>query len=76
MKSNSDGASSINFCKYLAEILKQLFPEKLNEAVLYDPPGFFVSTYEIIKKFIDPPTRKKILMIKNNKLINMEDISQ
>ena len=66
---------SIKFCKYLAEILKQLFPEKLYEVTLCDPPSFFISSYEIIKKFIDPPTRKKILMMKNNKRINMEEVS-
>jgi len=57
--------SKINykFVKYLADILKQLFPEKLRSATLIDPPKFFVASYEIIKKFLDKPTRKKLRLI-------------
>jgi len=50
------------YMKYLTEILKQLFPERLYCARLIDPPRYFISAYEIIKKFIDPPTRKKIII--------------
>ena len=50
------------YMKYLAEIMKQLFPERLSCARLIDPPRYFISAYEIIKKFIDPPTRKKIII--------------
>ena len=51
------------FVKYLADILKQLFPEKLRKAVIIDPPSVFIHSYEIIKKFIDKPTRAKISLI-------------
>ena len=52
------------YIKYLAEILKQLFPERLSQARLIHPPRYFISAYDIIKKFIDPPTRKKIIFVK------------
>ena len=54
------------FVKYLADILKQLFPEKLRKAVIIDPPSVFIHSYEIIKKFIDKPTRAKISLISTN----------
>ena len=54
------------FIKYLADILKQLFPEKLRKTILIDPPQIFISSYDIIKTFIDKPTRKKISLISTN----------
>lgn len=59
------------FVKYLADILKQLFPEKLRKTVLIDPPSVFIHSYEIIKKFIDKPTRAKISLIstKDNRIL-------
>jgi hypothetical protein len=59
------------FVKYLADILKQLFPEKLRKTVLIDPPSVFIHSYEIIKKFIDKPTRAKISLIstKENRIL-------
>ena len=59
------------FVKYLADILKQLFPDKLRKTVLIDPPSDFIHSYEIIKKFIDKPTRAKISLIstKENRIL-------
>jgi len=59
------------FVKYLADILKQLFPEKLRKAVLIDPPSVFIHSYEIVKKFMDKPTRAKISLIstKENRIL-------
>jgi hypothetical protein len=59
------------FVKYLADILKQLFPEKLRKAILVDPPSVFIHSYEIIKKFIDKPTRSKISLVstKENRVL-------
>jgi hypothetical protein len=63
------------FVKYLADILKQLFPEKLRKAALVDPPSVFIHSYEIIKKFIDKPTRAKMSLVstKENRIL-YEDI--
>ena len=44
-------------------ILKQLFPDKLENCTLIDPPRFFINAYEIIKHFMDKPTRKKFRLI-------------
>ena len=59
------------FVKYLADILKQLFPEKLRKSILIDPPSVFIHSYEIVKKFIDKPTRAKISLIstKENRVL-------
>jgi len=51
------------FVKYLADILKALFPERLRNATIIDPPKFFITGYEVIKKFLDKPTRKKMRLI-------------
>ena len=68
---------SINyrFAKYLTGILKQLFPDKLRRATLIDPPRYFITAYDIIKTFIDKPTRKKFQLIssKEEKIL-YEDI--
>lgn len=68
---------SINFkfVKYLTTILKQLFPERLRKATLLDPPKFFITAYEIVKTFMDKPTRKKFELISSteNKMV-YEDV--
>lgn len=63
------------FIKYLADILKSLFPERLNQATIIDPPRFFISGYEVIKKFLDKPTRKKMRLIstKENKQLYFDN---
>lgn len=63
------------FAKYLTTILKQLFPEKLRKATLIDPPRYFITAYDIIKTFLDKPTRKKFQLIssKEQKIL-YEDI--
>ena len=53
MTTNEISWQYLQFVKYLADILKQLFPEKLRKAALVDPPSVFIHSYEIIKKFID-----------------------
>ena len=57
------GNLNYKFIKYLADILKSLFPEKLRKATIIDPPKIFVTSYEIIKTFLDKPTRKKVELI-------------
>jgi hypothetical protein len=57
------GNLNYKFVKYLADILKSLFPEKLRKATIVDPPKFFITSYEIVKTFLDEPTRKKVELI-------------
>ena len=57
------GNINYKFVKYLADILKSLFPEKLRKATIIDPPKIFITSYEIVKTFLDEPTRKKVELI-------------
>jgi hypothetical protein len=70
------GNLNYKFVKYLADILKSLFPDKLRKATIIDPPKFFISSYEIVKKFLDKPTRKKVELIstKDNKPIYIDSL--
>jgi hypothetical protein len=70
------GNLNYKFIKYLADILKSLFPEKLRKATLIDPPKLFITSYEIVKTFLDKPTQKKVELIstKENKTIYFDEI--
>jgi len=69
------GHLNYKFVKYLADILKSLFPEKLGKATLIDPPIFFITGYDIVKTFLDKPTRKKLVLLstKDNKIVYIDD---
>ena len=70
------GNLNYKFVKYLADILKSLFPDKLRKATIIDPPKFFITSYEIVKTFLDKPTRKKVELIstKDNRPIYVDAI--
>ena len=70
------GNLNYKFVKYLADILKSLFPDKLRKATIIDPPKFFITSYEIVKTFLDKPTRKKVELIstKDNRPIYIDAI--
>ena len=70
------GNLNYKFVKYLADILKSLFPDKLRKATLIDPPKIFITSYEIVKTFLDKPTRKKVELVstKENKPIYIDTI--
>ena len=57
------GNLNYKFVKYLADILKSLFPERLRKATIINPPKFFITSYEIVKTFLDEPTRKKVELV-------------
>ena len=69
------GSLNYKFVKYLADILKSLFPDKLRKATIIDPPKIFITSYEIVKTFLDKPTRKKVELIstKENKQIYIDN---
>lgn len=69
------GTINYKFVQYLTDILKQLFPERLRKATLIDPPKYFITGYEIIKFFMDKPTRKKLRLIssKDQKDLYIDD---
>ena len=70
------GNLNYKFVKYLADILKSLFPDKLRKATLIDPPKIFITSYEIVKTFLDKPTRKKVELIstKDNKPMYIDTV--
>ena len=45
-------------------ILKQKFPDKLKNCMIYDAPFIFSSLFTLISSFIDKDTQKKIQLIK------------
>jgi hypothetical protein len=45
-------------------LLKEKFPDKLNNCLIYDAPFIFSTLFSIISKFIDKDTQKKIKLIK------------
>jgi hypothetical protein len=45
-------------------ILKQKFPDKLKNCLIYDAPFIFSSLFSIISPFIDKDTQKKMRLIK------------
>lgn len=45
-------------------LLKQKFPDKLNNCFIYDAPFIFSSLFSLISSFIDKDTQKKIQLIK------------
>lgn len=45
-------------------LLKQKFPDKLNNCYIYDAPFIFSSLFSLISSFIDKDTQKKIQLIR------------
>jgi len=62
------GNINYKFVKYLADILKSLFPERLRKATIINPPKFFITSYEIVKTFLDEPTRKKVELVSTDQV--------
>lgn len=63
------------FIKNLSEIMCQLFPNRLKNCFIINSPKFFVSSYKLIRNFIDPITRKKFIFIDGNNLILCEELN-
>ena len=51
----------IDFIKKFISIVNNLFENRLQQCELTNYPDFFKNVYNIIKKFIDKETRKKII---------------
>jgi len=47
--------------KETLDILQSHYPERLANALLYDPPFIFRAFWAAIKPFIDPKTKKKVV---------------
>lgn len=46
-------------------MLKQKFPDKLNNCLIYEAPFIFSTFFSLISAFIDKDTQKKIKLMKN-----------
>lgn len=58
--SNSPGLSAM---KEVLGILQGHYPERLGLALMFDAPKFFLASFKILKPFIDPVTKEKIVFI-------------
>lgn len=48
----------------MSVILRQKFPDKLQNCIIYDAPFIFSSLFSLVSSFIDKDTQKKIKLIK------------
>lgn len=48
----------------MSVILKQKFPDKLQNCLIYDAPFIFSSLFSLVSSFIDKDTQKKMRLIK------------
>ena len=53
-----------------AKLLKRIFTNHLYKCILIDAPILFKNIYYVIKGFIDKKTKKKVVFMKNNEVIN------
>ena len=53
-----------DYIKYISEFLKDKYPEKLAKCYVYNAPFIFAQIFNIVSKFIDKETQKKIVLVK------------
>ena len=58
--SNTPGLSAM---KEVLGILQGHYPERFGLALMFDAPKFFLTSFKILKPFIDPVTKEKIVFI-------------
>jgi len=51
--------------KHTLEILQKHYPERMHRAYVLKPPLYFKTFWAIIKPFVDPSTKKKIVLVSN-----------
>lgn len=56
-------ASPISIARETASIFQNHYPERLNLAILYNPPRIFEAFLTLVKPFLDPNTVKKIKFV-------------
>lgn len=62
-----------DFLKQLTLILQATYPERLDKCFIRNPPAIFTSVWDLIKGLIDKRTRDKVEIIKNNKVIQLQE---
>ena len=63
----------LDFANGLSKVMKQLFPERLGKCYLVNAPNFFEAFYKIIRSFLDAPTRRKFMFVKDNECYSCEE---
>ena len=58
---------------HIAKIMIVLFPQKLQQFYIYNPPKSFKIMYGLLKKLLDKECRQKIVIIDNNNQMSIED---
>lgn len=56
-------SSPVSVARETANILQNHYPERLNVAILYNPPRLFEAFWTIVKPFLDPKTFKKVKFV-------------
>ena len=55
-----------DFIKNVSQVLKTLFPEKLNICYIYNAPYIFSKLFSVLSAFIDKRTQQKIKLVKDD----------
>lgn len=55
------------FCKGLADVLKAMYPDKLQRCYIHNASKLIKNLYMFIEPLLDEPTRKKLVIVKDEK---------
>jgi len=59
-------APPLSTSKHTLDILQKHYPERMHRAYVLHPPLYFKTFWSVIKPFVDPLTKKKIVMVSND----------
>ncbi|GKY95737.1 hypothetical protein MPSEU_000534500 [Mayamaea pseudoterrestris] len=62
--------------KYTLDILQKHYPERMHRAYVVHPPLVFSSFWAIIKNFIDPTTKEKIVFCNHKTIYKLQDVAE
>lgn len=62
--------------KYTLDILQKHYPERMHRAYVVHPPLVFSSFWALIKNFIDPTTKEKIVFCNKKTIHKLQDVSE
>ena len=57
---NLHAAKQVKFMKETSQLLMNLFPERLNKALVYPIPSSFYWVWKMVRTVLDPETRRKV----------------
>jgi len=58
---------------HIAKTMIELFPQKLHQFYIYNPPKTFKIMYSLLKKLLDKECRGKIVIVENNHKFSIDD---